>query len=88
MQTTRDIMLHAAWQTIFDGWIDANRSANIPKDQQYVMMSMMMANLMVYDGERVIRLLEEADMLLPREQVQPQIDLITKLLEIVDDAPM
>lgn len=48
------------------------------------LMFLQIAAIMAYDGERLIRLLEQADVLMPREMAQPYIDLLTRMLEVVN----
>lgn len=63
---------------------DATRVTTAYDDGIAFCMFLQIASLMAYDGERLIRLLEQAGILMPREFAQPYIDLLTKMLEVID----
>lgn len=60
---------------------DAIRITSPKGEGKEYLMFLEIAAIMAYDGERLIRLLEKADILMPRELVQPFIDDLTEMLE-------
>lgn len=82
MNTTSDrLALRITSFVIAQGILNGINTFDIQTGQKEFAMFLNMAALFAYDGERVIRSLEKADLLMPRELAAVTIDMFAHAVE-------